>query len=177
MSSSVYYTCIALFLIICAILLFRPYASCSRPNFYVRTNHPHHDLLLYVSCPKYLGWATRVRKYECKVDWMETDPYTTVRKFILRSTSKNAYHKLFSNPGKLCTSIYFGLGDSGTLPAGRYNLGLRAFNGFEWSEWRHRTCVINSPMSSSGAEDELKIRVYQTGNDDFTLDDHDLNDM
>lgn len=164
-SSSFHLSFIGAFLLLVLLsCIWNPSVSPSMPDMHVNLDDPNEDITVYLQSPYTFGWSRRIDRYELELCWDESETPSILRTIVIRSSSKRrAYEDLFKHENFLCSSLSIGLGKPHSLPAGRYELRLRANNGTVWGKWKRRKVAIDRPMSSFTNEDHVSICIHADG--------------
>lgn len=134
------------------------------PDCKIDLQDPRHDLTVYLKSPLDFGWSKHIDRYEIQLRWVESDTPTVLRTLTLRpSRQRRTFEDLFLRMDFLCSSFSIGIGKPDTLPAGHYEIGLRAHNGTIWGKWKRRKFEIQRPLSTNSLEDRVLICIHAEG--------------
>lgn len=137
------------------------------PDMRIDLQDPRQDLTVYLQSPREFGWSRRIDRYELQLRWVEPETPIVLRTLTLRpSTRRRTFGDLFERVDFLCSSVSIGIGKPDTLPAGQYEIGLRAHNGIAWGKWKRKKVAIERPLSIYTTEDRVLICIRAEGIDE-----------
>lgn len=141
-----------------------PNAGPSMPDLKIDLQDLRHDLTVYLKSPRDFGWSRYIERYELQLRWIEPDTPIVLRTLTLRpSKRRRTFEDLFLCTNYLCPFLNIGIGKPETLPAGRYEIGLRAHNGTLWGKWKRKKFEIERPLSTYTMEDQVFICIHAEG--------------